>query len=193
MCCSVSVSTFCTATFLKRPVTESGPITTAITSFTAEAPPHFWELVEHNPLSGVMLQVLSEELDAGLVLCKSQFNTLATLSASNNRFAAYWGASAQVIQKLNQLHRFGWEHLERHAVPPATYKGKYKIYRSPTNTQVARWLGPVLLKKAASYYFRRNRIDYWRIGLRRGQPALFQSGSTDQFQWLTSPKGTILG
>src|SRR5262249_16810570 len=88
-----------------------------------------------------------------------------------------------------QLHRFGWEHLERHAVPPATYKGKYKIYRSPTNTQLARWLGPVLLKKAASYYFRRNRVDYWRIALRRGQPALLQIGSTEHFQLLTSAKG----
>jgi hypothetical protein len=157
--------------------------------FYRGGPPHFWELVEHNPLSGVMLQVLTEKLDAGLVLCKSQFNTQATLSASANRFAAYWGASGQVIQKLNQLHQFGWEHLERNAVPPASYKGKHKIYRSPTNAQVARWLGPVLLKKAARHYFKRNRVDYWRIGIRRGHAPLYDTGSTGHFEWIASPKG----
>jgi len=145
--------------------------------------------VEHNPLSGVMLQVLTEDLDAGLVLCKSQFNTQATLSASANRFAAYWGASGQVIQKLNQLHQFGWEHLEQNAVPPTPYRGKQKIYRSPSNAQIARWLGPVLLKKAAGYYFRRNRVDYWRIGVRLGYAPLYETGSTDHFQWITPPKG----
>ena len=156
--------------------------------FYRGGPPHFWELVERNPLSGVMLQVLTEELDAGLVLCKSQFNTQATLSASANRFAPYWGASGQVIQKLNQLHQFGWEHLDRKAIPPVSYKGKSKIYRSPTNAQVARWLGPVLLKKATRQLSRPNRVDFWRIGIRRGHQPLYQTGSTEDFQWIPSPK-----
>jgi methionyl-tRNA formyltransferase len=46
--------------------------------FYRGGPPHFWELVEKSPLSGVILQVLTEELDSGLVLCKSLFSTEQT-------------------------------------------------------------------------------------------------------------------
>src|SRR6202007_2537062 len=74
--------------------------------FYRGGPPHFWELYESAPLSGVVLQVLSEELDAGLVLCKSLFATQKTLSVSKNRYAPYWGSTDLVIRKLNELHRF---------------------------------------------------------------------------------------
>src|SRR6476646_6975820 len=82
--------------------------------FYRGGPAHFWELVERNPLSGVMLQVLTEELDGGLVLCKSLFNTEPSVALSTNRFVPYWGATGQVIQKLNQLHQFGWEYVKEH-------------------------------------------------------------------------------
>jgi len=152
-------------------------------------PAHFWELVERNPLSGVMLQVLTEELDGGLVLCKSLFNTEPSVALSTNRFVPYWGATGQVIQKLNQLHQFGWEYVKEHAVPPVEYKGKQKIYRTPDNFQVAQWLGPLLLKKAARRYFRRKRAAYWRIAVRRSRDPLFQTGLTGDFQWIASPRG----
>src|SRR5215831_15989869 len=54
--------------------------------FYRGGPAHFWELYERSPLSGVILQVLTEELDGGLVLCKSLFTTEQTLSVSLNRF-----------------------------------------------------------------------------------------------------------
>lgn len=38
-------------------------------------PSHVWELYEGNPISGAMLQVLTEELDAGKVLRKVLFAT----------------------------------------------------------------------------------------------------------------------
>jgi hypothetical protein len=68
--------------------------------FFRGGPPHFWELCEEAPLSGVILQVLTEDLDAGLVLCKSLFATEQTVSVSRNRFPAYWGSTDLVIRKL---------------------------------------------------------------------------------------------
>jgi hypothetical protein len=50
--------------------------------FYRGGPTLFWELYEGSPLSGVLPQVLTEELDAGIVLCKSLFATKATLSVS---------------------------------------------------------------------------------------------------------------
>ena len=92
--------------------------------FYRGGPAHFWELREGSPLSGVILQVLTEELNGGLVLCKSLFATERTLSVSRNRYTPYWGSSDLLIRKLNELHRFGWDYLLETAIPPAPYRGK---------------------------------------------------------------------
>ena len=112
--------------------------------FHRGGPPHFWELTEKSPLSGVILQVLTEELDGGLVLCKSLFNTEQTTSVSVNRYTPYWGSTDLVIRKLNELHQHGWDYVKQKAVPAEPYKGKKKIYRTPTNVEMARWLAPAL-------------------------------------------------
>ena len=160
--------------------------------FYRGGPSHFWELYERSPLSGVILQVLTEEIDAGLVLCKSLFNTPATNSASVNRFGPYWGASDLVIRKLNELHRFGWEHLRRNALPPSPYRGKRKIYRTPSNLDMARWLAPLFVKKVVRRAFPWNRIHHWRIGIRLNRMPLFDEafdGTLDNVRWIESPKG----
>jgi len=160
--------------------------------FYRGGPAHFWELQEGSPLSGVILQVLNEELDGGIVLCKSLFATERTLSVSRNRFAPYWGSSDMVIRKLNELHRFGWDHLLERSVPSTPYQGKRSPYRSPANGDMIAWLGPILLKKAISYPFRRKTMQHWRIATRvRGKPLSDFDSDTDYsgFRWIDSPKG----
>ncbi|HLZ41139.1 MAG TPA: hypothetical protein VKQ11_09265 [Candidatus Sulfotelmatobacter sp.] len=160
--------------------------------FYRGGPPQFWELYEHNPLCGVMLQVLTEELDAGLVLCKSLFATRPTISVSQNEFAPYWGATDLVIRKLNELHRYGWEYLQQRAVPGATYKGKRRLYRSPTNLEMVRWLGPAIVKKVVERPFRKATVQHWRIGIRLNTPPLYSresDGKLQGFRWVESAKG----
>lgn len=159
--------------------------------FYRGGPALFWELYERAPLSGVLLQVLTEELDGGLVLCKSLFATQQTLSVSKNRYVPYWGATDFVIRKLNELHQFGWDYVCKRAVPPAPYQGKRKIYRTPTNFEMLHWLGPQLLTKAAARPFRKNMVQHWRIGVRIGRQPLGSSPKADVtgFRWLEAPKG----
>src|SRR5262249_7840080 len=128
----------------------------------------------------------------GLVLCKSLYTTYPTISVSVNRFAPYWGASDMVIRKLNELHRFGWDRLQKNSVPSRPYEGKRKIYKSPTNVDMVRWLAPVLLKKAMTHPFRRKTIQHWRIGVRMNRLPLFDrssDGQLDNVRWIESPKG----
>lgn len=116
--------------------------------FYRGGPAHFWELKERNKMSGVILQVLNEELDAGQVLEKALFSTeIGGVSLVRNRFTPHWGAVHFVIQKLYELHTYGWEHLERHSIPNKPYQGKRKIYRTPTNGELLRWLVPTLATK----------------------------------------------
>lgn len=159
--------------------------------FYRGGPAHFWELYEGSALSGVMLQVLSEELDAGLVLCKSLFATEGDWSMSRNRFTPYWGSTDLVIRKLNELHQHGWEFVREKAVAPTPYQGKRKIYKTPTNMELVRWLAPVFLKKAISYPFRRPTVHHWRIAIRiNGRPVYDYTGEPDfsGFRWVDPPK-----
>ena len=117
--------------------------------FYRGGPPYFWEVYEGNPTSGTILQVLTEELDGGHVLCKGYFATQLGISCARNRVEPYWGSSTFLIQKLQQLHGGGWERVESEMVPPAPYRGKTKIYTAPTNWQMVRWLAPALLRMGA--------------------------------------------
>src|SRR4029077_18871937 len=66
--------------------------------FYRGGPAHLWELYEGSPLSGGVLQVLSEELADGLGLCKSIFATEGVWSLSQNRFTPYWGSTDLIIR-----------------------------------------------------------------------------------------------
>jgi hypothetical protein len=160
--------------------------------FYRGGPPHFWELREGSLLSGVILQVLSEELDGGLVLSKSQFATVNSLSVSRNRYAPYWGSADLIIRKLNELHQFGWDHVLAQALPAAPYKGKRALYKTPTNRDLLPWLAPVLLKKAAAYPFRKPTVQHWSIACRFNGKPLFDPLSDpapSSFRWIHAPRG----
>ena len=115
--------------------------------FYRGGPPYFWEVYEANPASGAILQVLTEELDGGHVLCKGHFATQPGISCARNRVRPYWESSTFLIRKLQQLHQDGWERVASEMVAPTPYQGKTKIYTAPTNWQMVRWLGPALLRK----------------------------------------------
>jgi len=160
--------------------------------FYRGGPSHFWELYENAPLSGVILQVLNEDLDGGLILCKSLFATEHTVSLSRNRYPAYWGSTDFVIRKLNELHQFGWNYVVERSVASVPYKGKKKIYRKPTNVEMVNWLGPLVCRKAVRRLFSRAIVQHWRIAIRTTNQLLFEQdnrGDLSGFRWLEPPPG----
>jgi len=159
-------------------------------------PAYFWELVEESPLSGVTLQVLTEELDAGHVLYKMLFSSASSLSRQRNRWGPYWGSTHMVIRKLHELHQHGWDHVLSRSAPSGPYRGKRKIYRAPTNAEMARWLTPKLVSKALARPFRGSVLHRWRIGVRANGPAVHAAAGQgrDQadltgFRWVDPPRG----
>ena len=164
--------------------------------FYRGGPAMLWEIIEDNPCSGVILQVLTEKLDDGLVLCKSRFATERGLWRSRNVFNPYWGSSHFIIRKLHQLHERGWESLQKQAVPPAPYRGKTAIYRSPVNSQMVKWLAPKIAGKLLRRPFQRATAYHWRICLRRtDSPRLLTDLASrwSEYRWLPSPKGHFYG
>lgn len=122
--------------------------------FYRGGPAHFWELYERNPYTGVILQRLTEELDGGLVLAKAVFETADTPWVSANRYDPYWDTAHFVIWKLWELHRRGWEYLVSRSIPHAPYRGRRKLYRRPSNADLARWLPTALLSGRATTHSR---------------------------------------
>jgi hypothetical protein len=160
--------------------------------FYRGGPSHFWEVVEENPLSGVMLQILTDELDAGTVLYKGWFATQPGLSRTRNCVQPYWGASTFVIQKLRELHQFGWERLSHEAVGASPYCGKKPIYSAPTNTQMLNWLAPVLMRKSFRRLVRQRKVEHWRLAVRSGASLIADSTGSPElsgFRWIESPPG----
>lgn len=153
-------------------------------------PPYFWEVLEDNPISGAVLQVLTEELDAGRVLCKGLFGTYRGISCARNRVQPYWGSSTFMIQKLRELHQYGWEHVERAVVKPAPYLGKKRIYTAPSNREMVQWLGPLLIRKTLRRLVRRPTVMHWRLAVRGGTKSVLDPvRDLTGFHWIESPQG----
>lgn len=155
-------------------------------------PAYFWEMYEGSPVSGAILQVLTEKLDDGLVLYKGYFATHPGLSERRNGVQPYWGASTFMIQKLHQLHEQGWDAVRNSALPPAPYHGKKPIYTKPANGEMARWLVSVLARKAGRLLVRRSTVNHWRLALREAAPMVADAAQAPDmagFNWIESPPG----
>jgi hypothetical protein len=164
--------------------------------FYRGGPACFWEVVEGNPVSGVILQILTEELDAGKILYKGLFATEPGFSCARNRLQPYWGASTFVVQKLHELHEKGWEKIEQEIVPSVPYQGKKKLYTAPQNSQMVRWLAPYVIGKSAiraARLLQPARSRHWMMGFGSGNSInpTSESDAPDlrSFPWIDSPRG----
>jgi hypothetical protein len=157
-------------------------------------PALFWELWEGNPLSGVILQRLTEELDAGIVLSKSIFATAQTLSVAENRHGPYTATTHFIIRKLQELHRFGYAELEARRVADSPYRGRRRLYRTPTNAEMLRF-GYERVRARARRVLQPAKLRHWKIGIRKGGPFIDAAAlrgdaiDTTGFTWIDSPPG----
>jgi hypothetical protein len=155
-------------------------------------PPQCWEVLERNPVTGVVLQVLNEDLDGGLVLARGLYSTASMLSVAKSQFGPYWSSQHFVIQKLNELHADGWDAVRARAAPSPAYRGRQRIYRTPNNFEMARWALGSVLPALARRVVRPKRIYTWSIGLRRTSTALDPGSRAvvpDDFRWIGAPPG----
>jgi hypothetical protein len=79
-------------------------------------PAGFWEVFYNLPVTGSTLQILSENLDGGKVICRA-FSATCSVSVKRNRNSLYWKASFQLPRKLEELYLVGadifFENVER--------------------------------------------------------------------------------
>jgi hypothetical protein len=102
-------------------------------------PPLFWEIYERNPVSGTILQILTDSLDGGYVIYRGHSSTQIS-SLYRNRNPIYWKTAEYVLRRLRDLDRRGMEYIES----LATYRedGTYTrgIYRTPDALQMTKFM-----------------------------------------------------
>jgi len=110
------------------------------------APPGFWEMYEGNPLTGSILQVLTESLDGGRVIYRSLSATdFGSLYLTLNPL--YWKTAEFAIRRLRDLYRYGWGYIQ--SLEEFNEADNYKkgIYRTPPTPVMLRFLARLALRK----------------------------------------------
>jgi hypothetical protein len=121
-------------------------------------PPGFWEVMLGLPLTGSVLQVLSEDLDGGNVVYRSYART-DPVSVRRNKNSVYWKSLSFLPRKLEQLHRLGGERfmsvVRKENAEPQFYSSR--LYGAPRNIELV----GLLLKHS------------WRLAKRRLRQLVF--------------------
>jgi hypothetical protein len=142
-------------------------------------PAGFWEVMEGAPVSGSILQILTEELDGGRVIYRSYART-DPRSVVRNRRKYYWKSATFLLRKLRDLYNEGAAALpddsgvSSHPVPYSN-----RMYSTPTNIEMTRLLlrltGRLLRDKLTKLLW----WDQWFIAYRIGSPSADDADTPD--------------
>lgn len=112
-------------------------------------PPGFWELVNREPVTGVTLQRLSNDLDGGAVLGKAYLKTDFT-SFNRNQNAVFSAGIELFSGKLKELALAGPQQFLTNAAESGGSPGfySYPLYRDPSDYSALKifsgfWLGRI--------------------------------------------------
>ena len=148
-------------------------------------PAGFWEVMEGIPVTGSVLQVLTEDLDNGRVIYRSWSPTADRFSVKANRNNLYWKSAAFVMRKLKDLA----EGLPV-CPPEKQFYRPYseRLYRMPANGEMFSRLSRLGARYVASKFQAALYSDQWALAYR------FRSGAGDanntlyRFKRLLPPK-----
>jgi len=122
-------------------------------------PPCFWEVFRRDPVTGVVLQRLTERLDGGVVLQRGWFRTVDH-SHTRNRDQAYFGSAAWPTQVARSLQEGDPGHLDDEPTSSTA-----PILHNPTNRQMVAFLVRLLARAALHHGEQIARADQWTVGV----------------------------
>ncbi|HEY2961670.1 MAG TPA: hypothetical protein VGJ37_04605, partial [Pyrinomonadaceae bacterium] len=132
-------------------------------------PAGFWEVMDASPISGSVLQVLSEDLDNGEVLDRTWLRTSDRFSVRLSKNNLYWRSSSFVMRKLHELYEHGQAAREKNSFRP--YYNR--LHKMPTNAELLPKLGRLSWNYATSKLKYALFFDQWTLAYR------FRTSATD--------------
>jgi hypothetical protein len=121
------------------------------------SPPGFWEVMERQPVTGSVLQILDEDLDNGRVLYRSWSATDA-ISVHRNKNIVYWKSLEFIPRKLQELHALGFDRFFSNLKEEKLQVYSHRLYTAPTNLEaiglITRHFFRVFRQKIRELFFR---------------------------------------
>ena len=148
-------------------------------------PAGFWEVMDGIPVTGSVLQILTEDLDNGRVIYRSWSPTADRFSVKANRNNLYWKTSAFVLRKLKDLAA-GCQLCTPDSQLYRPYSNR--LFRMPTNAEMFSRLSRLGRKYAAGHFQSALNTEQWALAYR------FRTGPGDmnntlyRFKNLSPPK-----
>lgn len=151
-------------------------------------PAGLWEVINREPTTGLTLQILSEDLDAGKVLYRGLSKTYPW-SWHGNKCHYYWKSVFILPREIERLAQMGEDKFwaSKRALNPELDFYSHPLYRKPQNARMLRFLishSARLVGKAIYDLFCE---EYWKIGVLD----LSKSLELRKAQFLTPPRNTI--
>jgi hypothetical protein len=126
-------------------------------------PPGFWEVMEGTPVTGTILQRLTEALDDGQVLYRS-WGATNLFSVSRGRAEACWKGSEFLVRALRML-RDGTLSCPQREKGAAPYG--YRLYVAPSNGEMAAGMMRISRRRLGEKWRSVTSHDQWFMAYRR--------------------------
>ena len=152
-------------------------------------PPGFWEVLESWPESGAVLQILSEDLDGGKILYRSNSLTMHPF-VEQNLEAYNWKAMLFVPRMLKRLQRLGPDRFFAEVDDANAHPSFYsrRLYKAPDNWHMLKLLTRYGLgyvrRKIRSLFF----VEQWQLFFARNRKENEPELSLRNFVRLAPPK-----
>jgi hypothetical protein len=151
-------------------------------------PPCFWEIVRDDPVTGGVLQRLTDRLDGGVILHRGTFRTIGH-SYIRNRDAVYMGSADWPARVCRDIQNGTATYLD--AEPSRT---EAPVDRNPSVRGLLTFGAKVARNFARAQIRALSAQDRWRVGVIEAPiGSLLGPGPTPDVRWLTAGRrGTYL-
>jgi hypothetical protein len=153
-------------------------------------PPSFWEMYEGNPVCGVTLQILTDQLDGGKTIHRSVAKTNAySLYVNNNR--NYWNGTEAVGSLLSRLRDAGFSSITELETYREQLVYDKPIYKVPRTWTMLKFLARLAARGAQRTFTGLCTEEHWFVAWRkRPRPMqLRQPGEGEPYRVLLPPRG----
>ncbi|CAN5248590.1 hypothetical protein BH09BAC5_BH09BAC5_20730 [soil metagenome] len=146
-------------------------------------PAAFWEIYNHNPVTGAILQRLTEKLDAGIILRKGYFSTI---------FHSHKENLEQLIEGTNSWMKQAILDIVYNNSPALSGKAvetNAPVYHFPKNYQMLRFRRKQLFNKFRFHLRELFQPEDWNIGVvNQTAEDVLQNGLKSELYWLPESK-----
>ena len=122
-------------------------------------PPGFWEIYKNDNVNSVVLQKLTDKLDAGIILKKGYFKTVKH-SYSANIDNIYFGAAAWIKQVAMNIQKSSNNDQQF-----KFSETKAEVYTYPNNFQMLIFLWTLFYNKIKFHFNELFKAEQWNIGI----------------------------